>query len=261
MLYTLGALQSEYASLWRAMVPDASRDGAFLGACRKMQAGMVAYRKVEAVTGVPAAVIAVIHIREANGDFATHLHNGDPLNQRTYHVPAGRPTIGDPPFTWEESATDALRFQGLTGLQWTIEQAAFRLEGYNGFGYRNRGLRSPYLWGGTNQQEPGKYVADGKFDPATVDRQLGCMPLLAKLWSLDPSLALSLAGSPAQEPPPVRPPIPDAPPVIVPMPRPRPPQAPSPATQGALAAIIAALLGGTVAFRDQVLAFIHSIFN
>jgi lysozyme family protein len=57
---------------------------------------------------VPWELIAALHEREAGGSFKGHLHNGDPLTGRTYHVPAGRPAKGSPPFTWEASAIDAL---------------------------------------------------------------------------------------------------------------------------------------------------------
>src|SRR6185295_802829 len=109
----------------------------------------------------------------------------------------------------------ALSYEGLDKVaragSWSVEQACFVLERYNGFGYRNRGLRSPYLWGGTNLQQPGKYVADGRFDATVIDRQPGCMPLLCKLWSLDPALRLPIAdavdGAPPKLPPAKRPPV------------------------------------------------------
>src|SRR5690349_17054127 len=59
------------------------------------------YQSVADSTRVPWYVIGVIHSMEAGLSFKCHLHNGDPLNARTIHVPAGRPAAGDPPFTWE----------------------------------------------------------------------------------------------------------------------------------------------------------------
>src|SRR5437870_4838633 len=35
---------------------------------------------------------------------------GDPLTPRTTHEPKGRPSAGNPPFAWEDSAADALAF-------------------------------------------------------------------------------------------------------------------------------------------------------
>jgi lysozyme family protein len=66
-------------------------------------------------------VVAVIHQMECSGDFTKHLHNGDTLKARTVQVPTGRPLTGKPPFTWEQSATDALTMLGINKWQdWTI---------------------------------------------------------------------------------------------------------------------------------------------
>jgi lysozyme family protein len=258
MAYTFAALAGEYGALWRAMTIDAAREAEFAATAERMQAGLTSYRAVEAATRVPVAVIAVIHERESSLSFTAHLHNGDPLSARTVHAPAGRPPPpAEPPFAWVASAIDALRYDHLDAVSdWSVEQAAFVLEGYNGFGYRNRGLRSPYLWGGTNQQQPGKYVADGKFDPAAVDRQPGCMPLLAKLFALDPSLTLPLAGAaaPAQ-------PVPPAGPFTAPPKPPPVPSTPSPALQGLVAALVAALVGGIAAFGHAALAWLGHLFG
>jgi lysozyme family protein len=55
------------------------------------------------------------------------------------------------------------------------------LEGYNGFGYRSKGIRSPYLWSFSNLYEKGKYVADHQFDPNAVSKQVGSAVLLKLL--------------------------------------------------------------------------------
>ena len=263
MAQTFAALRGEYTALWRQLSADQTRAGEFLVIARRMNAGMASYRAVEELTGVPASVIAVIHERESAGNFTTHLHNGDPLRARTVHVPAGRPPTGSPPFTWTDSAVDALCYEDLDkiagGGGWSVERACFVLEGYNGFGYRARGLRSPYLWGGTNLQQPGKYVADGRFDAAVLDRQPGCMPLLQKLWSLDPALRLPMADAIDGRPP-------VAPPIVVPAPRPprvpppRPPTA-RPGLTGLVAAVIAALVGGVVAFKDALIALVQHVLG
>jgi hypothetical protein len=52
------------------------------------------------------------------------------------------------------------------------------LEKYNGLGYANKGIPSPYLWAGTDQYIKGKYVQDGKFNANYVDQQLGCAGIL-----------------------------------------------------------------------------------
>jgi lysozyme family protein len=91
--------------------------------------------------------------------------------------------IGDPPFTWEESAQDALAIEGLCHRdKWAdIGVTLDRIERYNGLGYRKRGLTSPYLWAGTNNYWAGKFVADGQFNPEVMDKQPGCAGLLRLL--------------------------------------------------------------------------------
>ena len=66
------------------------------------------YEVIEKLTRVPWYVVAVIHNMEASLKFYGHLHYGDPLTAKTVQVPKGRP--GKPPFTWEASALDALKF-------------------------------------------------------------------------------------------------------------------------------------------------------
>lgn len=125
--------------------------------------------------------VAVIHAMESGCKFTTHLHNGDPLTARTVQVPKGRP-LGQPPFTWEESAIDALRLMRYDKMtDWSMEECLNRLEKYNGLGYKKRGIPSPYLWSYTQFYTKGKFVADGKFDPNAVSKQAGCVAILKAL--------------------------------------------------------------------------------
>jgi lysozyme family protein len=139
------------------------------------------YEKVAAATGVPWQAIAIIHAMECSCNFKLHLHNGDPLTARTTRVPKGRPKTGTPPFTWEESAIDALADRATKDL--TIPRLLYMLESYNGWGYRNKGINSPYLWSGTQHYTKGKYVRDGAggFDPNFVSKQPGAVLLLKLL--------------------------------------------------------------------------------
>lgn len=137
-------------------------------------AGKDRYLHVGEPLGVPWWWIAAIHHRESNFNFRTHLHNGDPLSDRTVHVPVGRPKNGTPPFTWEVSADDALRYDGVDRwMEWTVAGALWAAEIYNGLGYRRRGLPSPYLWSGTDQYVEGKFGQDHRFFPKLVDQQFG----------------------------------------------------------------------------------------
>lgn len=130
---------------------------------------------------VPWYFIGIVHYMECNLSLRHHLHNGDPLTARTKRVPKGRPTTGKPPFTFEDSAVDAMTLTGLHKyLTWTIPYMLYRLEGYNGYGYRtfHPEVNSPYLWSYTNHYTKGKYVDDGKFDENAVSQQCGAAPLL-----------------------------------------------------------------------------------
>lgn len=149
----------------------------------KIIANRARYETVAKATGVPWDVIGVIHYRESSGDFAGVLHNGDRIigtGKLTVKVPKGR----GPFSTWEEAAIDALVNTppyAAKNNDWSIAGTLDILERYNGLGYRMRGLPSPYLWAGTDQYVKGKFVADSKFDPNHVDKQLGVAPILMKI--------------------------------------------------------------------------------
>lgn len=127
-------------------------------------------------------LVALIHEMECTQNFHCHLHNGDPLTAKTVHVPAGRP-LGDPPFTFLESAVDAIQMKGADRItDWSIGNVLYFLEGFNGYGYsRYMGINSPYLWSGCNHYTCGKYVADGKYDPKAVSSQIGIALMMKKL--------------------------------------------------------------------------------
>ncbi len=149
----------------------------------KIEANRGRYEVVSKATGVPWDVIGVIHYRESSGDFAGVLHNGQKIigtGKKTTLVPKGR----GPFSTWEQAAIDALANCHpylAKNKDWSIGTTLDKLEAYNGLGYRNKGLPSPYLWAGTDQYTKGKYVKDGKFDPNHVDQQLGVAAILMKL--------------------------------------------------------------------------------
>jgi lysozyme family protein len=229
---TFEALRDDYATDWKRMIIRDNRRAAVDAIARKLIGSRPRYQAVEKATGVPWFVIAVLHERESDADFTTHLHNGDPLLRRTYHVPAGRPPPpARPPFTWEESATDALTYDGLAAVkEWPVERIAYQCEAYNGWGY-HRGMPSPYLWSFSNIYRSGKYVGDGVFSASAVDKQCGVMPMLYAMAMLDQSVMLvgaGLRGTPKTknvfgDPGPARTPAsPSAPPAKPPPPVPPP---------------------------------------
>jgi lysozyme family protein len=146
---------------------------------KRLKHGQPNYQLVEREVGVPWVFVGVIHGMECGFNFAGHLHNGDRLTARTVQVPKGRPKDGEPPFTWLQSALDALRLKKLDAVtDWSTPHMLYLLEGYNGFGYRRRAMPSPYLWSFSNVYEKGKFVMDGKFDPNAVSKQCGAALML-----------------------------------------------------------------------------------
>lgn len=154
--------------------------------CMKFKS--IYYDPASAKTGIPWYVIAVIDMREEDFDHTGYLGNGDPLNRVTRDVPRGR----GPFSSWADGAIDALtmdKFNRLpSGGHWDIVTTLWKLEDYNGVGYRNMGLPSPYVWALTNQQVEGKYTSDGSYDPNVWDQQPGCAGVLLTLktkYSID----------------------------------------------------------------------------
>jgi lysozyme family protein len=169
---------------------------------RAIISNRAAYEAVERATGVPWFMIGTLHCRESDMNFATHLHNGDSLKRRTYHVPAGRPKRGSPPFQWHESAIDALTMapHALDKVKgWSVERILYESEKYNGWGYLRRG-NSPYLWSWTSEYHGGKYVADGVYDSNHWDEQPGCVAMAKELAALEPAVAARLAQREAKPP-------------------------------------------------------------
>lgn len=149
------------------------------------------YQKAAQTTNnkMPWAFVGVIHALECGFNFAGHLHNGDSLIHRTIKVPPNRPVTGTPPFSWQESAVDALNFKGFKQeTDWSIARMLYLLELYNGYGYRKKQLPTPYLWSFSNLFSKGKYVRDGVFDPEAPSKQCGAGVMLKALLNRGESL-------------------------------------------------------------------------
>jgi lysozyme family protein len=197
MAYTLANTRASYLKAWENMEIKPHILPAAQASARKIIAHKNRYVPLQIKTGIPWYFIGLLHMRESNFNFATHLHNGDPLAdkktgkwKRTVNVPPNRPR--KPPengknYTFEESAIDALVYEFGHIKEWSIEQIAFLQETYNGFGYRSRGVPSAYLWSGSNQYVKGKFIFDGPegWRPNVVDVQLGVMVVLKCLMDLE----------------------------------------------------------------------------
>lgn len=213
--YSFSSVSDEYRDLWSKMkvikVSEARAQA------RKVCASPAKerYKNVERRTGVPWFVVGCLHMRESNANFNTWLHNGDPMRKngraiQTVHVPKGRPP--DPNVDWETGAVDALvTVEHLDEIKnWGPEHVAYAAEKFNGFGYRHpmRDIPSPYLWGGTNVQKPGKFVADGVYDKNVMDPQIGAMAVLHEIMEIDPTARFGPAKAEPEEKTEEVPPIP-----------------------------------------------------
>lgn len=187
-----------YAKQWDAMKINASRKTEFMVLAKRLIVHKAEYVRIEEATahddlgaegaGVPWYLIAVLHLRESDADFTTYLGNGESLSRVTKLVPKGR----GPFRSFYDGAMDALRIDGLSSvLDWRLEKILYYCELFNGAGYHNRGLPSPYIWGGTNQQKKGKYIADGRFSSTVMDPQPGCAPILLAMSKLDDTITFT----------------------------------------------------------------------
>lgn len=185
----------EYARQWDAMVINASREQQFRTLALKFIDLKPRYVPLADQTGIPWQIFAVMHMRESDNDFSKSLAQGDPWNRQSTNEP-----ISGPFSSFEESAIWTMNHDGLIKVvDWRLEKQLWHLERLNGMGYANgpKDIRSgityppmpsPYIWGGTNQQRPGKYIRDHVFDPDTMDTQPGCAPILWMIAKLDPTV-------------------------------------------------------------------------
>ena len=190
-------IKAEYERNWSNMRIRPARVEVANETARKALRGKDIYKQIEARCGVCWWFCALLHSRESDFDFDTYLGNGQSLHRVTTIVPKGR----GPFASFVDGAVDALQLEGYVGARdWSIAKVLFRLEKFNGFGYRGRSVNSPYLWGGSNiygppEQRAGKFVSDGVFDSNKVDPQLGAAVILQAMIALDPSITLE--GTPS----------------------------------------------------------------
>lgn len=176
-------LADEYTAMFKAAELRPQHNQSANWHLTMMRQAKPRYQAAGQRTGVPWFVIAAIHGLEASFNFRAHFHNGDfPLTARTRQVPAGRPAVWLPPSDWESSTADAMRLLGFAGASdWSLARTLYRLEAFNGFGYRRIGRASPYLWSFSTLYERGKFVADGQFNANARSQQCGTAIMLKLL--------------------------------------------------------------------------------
>lgn len=157
---------------------------------KKMVAAKERYKRVADIVGCPVALVAIFHCRENASDlgkFDSYLGNGQPLDKKTTIVPKGR----GPFASWEEGAVDALRYDGIDKVdEWSEERMLYEAEKYNGFGYRPKGVQSPYVWSGSSHYNGGLFYADHKFSYEKKDGNLGAFVLYSLLVQADSEFLL-----------------------------------------------------------------------
>jgi len=163
------------------------------------------YETVARATDVPSKLIAALHWRESGaraGSFDTYLHQGDPLGKPAVHSPTDIPVFEEN--QWDEAAIHALDGKNTSmprllygldmneGTDDAVTMATYA-EFWNGLGYFQRGLNSPYVFSATSEQQDGKFTSDhaGGFDPTHRDKQVGVIPLLGALGGVTSPVDLS----------------------------------------------------------------------
>ena len=172
------------------------------------------YEDTAKATGIPAAWIACADCREDDCNPRDGIGQGDPWNQISRHVPAGK----GPFASKSEADRFYLHYDRIDQLQgstsWTLPYMTFDWEKWNGFGPRAHGYLSGYPWSCTDVYDTpkygghgkgGKYVADGVWSASAVDQQLGIIPMMWQIIQLRPQLALADAFPQAVPSPPVVP--------------------------------------------------------
>lgn len=157
---------------WDKCKVHAARGPAFQKIAERILANKKIYQEIEKETSVPWWFVGMVHYRESNLDMSTNIANGQKFNRKTTIVPKGR----GPFKTFKEAAYDALvncAPHAASNRDWSAAGALTKFEEYNGLGYANKGIPSPYVWSGTDQYVRGKYVRDHVFDPNVVDVQMG----------------------------------------------------------------------------------------
>jgi len=203
-MYSFQSLEDGYNRNWANLQIRPTASASATKTANQLLKGKDTYQRIQAKTGVPWYFIGLCHYREASFNFGKYLGNGQPLDQVTTDVPRGRgPFTGANAFV--DGAVDALRLQSLVGASdWSIARILYRLEGYNGFGYHNFGVNSPYLYGGSTLYGPpeakgGKYISDGVFSASAIDTQLGTAVILKALMALDSSISFDASSPPVGE--------------------------------------------------------------
>lgn len=201
MHVNIGDLTHANLKRWQHMVINPARLNEIDHVAKVLIQAKPRLQAISTLTHVPWAEIGIISYREAGLVYQhglpvdmrwdRNIAQGDPWVHRSIHVPKGR----GPFKSWEDAAYDALvncAPYAAKWKDWTIGGALTLLEQYNGLGYASMGKPSPYIWAYTDQYIKGKYTGDGRYDANAVDQEIGCAPLLARMYLMDNSISLGV---------------------------------------------------------------------
>ena len=182
-----------YRRMFNACLIDPGKESMVANAMAKIEAGIPRYFEVAKRLSAKdpdnfCFILGVVHWKEASCDFRGVLHNGEKIigtGKKTSIVPKGRGPFN----SWEDAAVDAIsgessRWKTLLYGSTDIGDILYALERYNGTGYikgAGKSENSPYLWACSNiNDDKGKYVSDGKFDPNASTQETPGAALLLK---------------------------------------------------------------------------------
>ena len=171
---------AEYKAMFNSAAINAYR-GELDVLVNRIVKNMQTFKDGVAGTNIPWDWIAVTMTQENSVDMSKQILNGQAFNRVTTIVPKG---LG-PWVSWVRSTIFAIQWKKLDKItDWSIENQCQLWEKWNGMGYFKRGLRSPYVWAGTNLQQAGLYVSDGRFDSNKWKSRPGCVAVHLRLKEL-----------------------------------------------------------------------------
>lgn len=204
MNHAFSILMPEYVRLLTTMQVDPRRAPEIERWAQKLAGPMYwpRYEQVQGMIAAPGELVAALDYRESSANPRCALGQGDPWSERSTHYPPGGPFP-----SWVAAAVYYLHRQHFDdhSHEWSWPYVCWKAEAWNGFGSRNHGIHTGYLWAGTNHYQRGKYVADGKWDPTFVDQQVGVIPLMMRIMEIR---GTTLPGMPGKLAAPTKPPMP-----------------------------------------------------
>jgi uncharacterized protein (TIGR02594 family) len=162
--------RDEYEEMFRSCrIVDPGKQQEMDATIALMEKHRARYTALAEQVGVPWYFIAAVHQREASGKFTGSIRDG-------HRLPDG--------VDWEEDAAAVITEQCDGWHNWSAAGLLYRLEAYNGFGYRKQHINTPYLWSFSQHYSKGKYVerqGKSRFEPNQVDKQPGTAVILHRM--------------------------------------------------------------------------------